>query len=324
MEETRLQSYLNQELSTQEQSLVESALQEDKALAQTFASFKQEDEALQTLLQKLPETPTLSPEKALARFHQKREQGAAKEIQQTPSAPKNPFFESWNSLLRWIQGPVGLSTAVGFAAFMLLFQTPKDTTQWRKRMERAPQKRQVVFAKRRKSVRTRKPVLRAKNPFQAPSQRPKELFLHIGYQRASQKMKRLGSGDSCLPGDKLGFLFTLKTRGYPYLFLIEKGRSQLLYPFSLKDLAIQGKGSHEVARNGTPQLYELTGHSGNIRFILLKTQKPLSAKSLEALQGTKHAFQKSANVLQLMKQRYPALTIDQVVLNVKEKAGSQP
>lgn len=276
MQESQLQAYLNEELSSQEREETEALLQEDPKARASLVMLREQDLSIQDKMRMLQQSSPLAGDAALARFYQRRAESSmasegaeptesAEGLKSTLTSKKQdaPFrnVAAWFDL-SWITTRHWPVWGGAFVCLLVLVQLRPSLLGPSDPSKGAPSSR---FG------------LQPKGAYKNLSPLEKEVVLQVGYVRGKQRMRRLGEGDRCRNTDTLGFAFTLQKSGYPYLFLLEGKKTHLLYPLEPDTPDLWPAGHAQLMFQRETLLYQLKRHKGSIRLVLLKTAQPLSS-----------------------------------------------
>lgn len=148
----------------------------------------------------------------------------------------------------------------------------------------------------------------------------KRTALFIGcWDADSDRLLRIGSGDSCSKKKSLIFGFSLiKKGGYAYIFRLRKGQKHAtqLYPFRATQPSYKKPQiMHIVRANNEVQEYLLDQEQQYVTFILLQTTRPLSPRELLALRKDARGLGPKMRALETVKSSRPSF--DRFVVHVR-------
>jgi len=146
----------------------------------------------------------------------------------------------------------------------------------------------------------------------------KPMVLHLGaWKKGATMARRLGNGDICSSDENISFGFTLhKAPGYLYLWSQDKkGKSELLYPASLKAAVQWKQGFRNLEYNQKAMFYPLKQLRGQLTFVVLKSSRPLGAVQYKKILRAKKIEKYIAGI----SQKQQGLSFDAVAISVKER-----
>jgi len=145
------------------------------------------------------------------------------------------------------------------------------------------------------------------------------VLLTAKVETGGKNSRQVGDGEICHESQSLIFRFRLADKAHPgYMYLLKRNRGiTFIYPEKPSDPALAKPGKiHDIYAG---QEYALKGEKGKVRFLLLKSSRPLNEKELQFLREDKDSFQEWIDGLSKMEDKELTMTWDILSLQVQAR-----